>query len=286
MLDSFNARLTVATVLLVLAGMSVSGTLDRYGHAEVEAGLERSLLAFGLARGINAVISVVQGSEIALQPAGLGVTLSVGEALDPVNDLVERFSWLMLASSVSFALQRFLLEFGGWAWFAYGVAGVLVLAAAVLLGSGPRFAGMRPVLLRMAAVLVLLRFAVPCAAIANEILYAELLAPRYEQARTTVTRVHDELETLENDRDEGVTGPSFDASDGWTDKLSRFFDAVAATVDVRAGWAREKAAYAQTVAAMTNSVIDMMAVFVVQAVLVPLGFLVALWVALRRVLRT
>lgn len=282
MLESTRTRTALAAVLLGLALLSVTGALDSRGHAEVEAGLERSLVAFGLARGINAIISVVQGSEVALQPAGLGITLSVGEALDPVNDLVERFSWLMLATSVSFALQRLLLDIGGWAAFSVGAGAVLALTAAALVVRRPLSERLRPPLLRLALAVLVLRFAVPCMAVANELVYTHVLAPRFEQASATVSQVHRELETLERAGGGAVTGPSFEASDGWTDKLSRFFDSVAATVDVRAGWQREKAAYTRAVSAMTNSVIEMMAVFLVQGVLMPLLFVVLVWAALKR----
>jgi len=63
-----------------------------------------------LARGFNAVVSVFQESEVQLEPAGVGVSLALGQALDPINDLVERFSWVMLASLTSLGIQKFLIE--------------------------------------------------------------------------------------------------------------------------------------------------------------------------------
>ena len=45
-----------------------------------------------------------------MQPVGVGVTLTIGEVLDPLNDLVERFAWLALVASVSLGLQMTLGE--------------------------------------------------------------------------------------------------------------------------------------------------------------------------------
>jgi hypothetical protein len=62
---------------------------------------------------LNAVISVAQGTDVAIEPAGVGVKFSPGEILDPINDLVEKFSTLMLFASISFGIQKILITLGG-----------------------------------------------------------------------------------------------------------------------------------------------------------------------------
>jgi hypothetical protein len=64
--------------------------------------------AFLIARALNATISVMQS--FAITPF-IG-QLSLGEVLDPVNDLIERFSWIMLAVIVSIGIQQLLMEIG------------------------------------------------------------------------------------------------------------------------------------------------------------------------------
>ena len=68
------------------------------------------MIAFGLARALNGAISVIQGTELELHPAGVGVSFAPGQLIDPINDLVERFSWLMLASSTSLGVQKILMS--------------------------------------------------------------------------------------------------------------------------------------------------------------------------------
>ena len=60
------------------------------------------------------MISVVQGTQVSVQPGGVGVTFTPGQALDPINDLVEQFSLLMLGASVSFGVQLALIKFGAY----------------------------------------------------------------------------------------------------------------------------------------------------------------------------
>ncbi len=64
--------------------------------------------AYGVSRGLNAIISVIQESDINV----IIGNLALGEALDPVNDIVERFSNVMLVSITSIGIQKFIYQAG------------------------------------------------------------------------------------------------------------------------------------------------------------------------------
>ena len=85
--------------------LSWSGRLDQMADDRLQPAFKQSLITLAAARGLNSLLSVAQGTEIALQPAGIGVILSAGEILDPLNDLVERFSWLVLMAAASLGIQ-------------------------------------------------------------------------------------------------------------------------------------------------------------------------------------
>jgi len=106
-----NVRHWVLSILLLLAVILSSVTsVDRLAEADHKELFQRALITFALARTLNGVISAVQGTELALQPAGVGVTLTPGQILDPVNDLVERFSWIMLGATLSLGIQQVFLD--------------------------------------------------------------------------------------------------------------------------------------------------------------------------------
>jgi hypothetical protein len=88
--------------------------IDRFAGEQVDSALTRALVAFALARGLDGVISVAQSAELAIQPAGIGVSLHPGELLDPINDLVESFSSVMLFAAASLGLQKLLLGISSW----------------------------------------------------------------------------------------------------------------------------------------------------------------------------
>jgi hypothetical protein len=81
--------------------------VDSAATEYVDDGLKRAASAFARARTFNAIVSVFRESALQVEPGGIGVTIAAGAALDPINDLVERFSWVMLASMTSLGIQGF-----------------------------------------------------------------------------------------------------------------------------------------------------------------------------------
>jgi hypothetical protein len=99
--------LLVSLVLLALLAVQTvagDGTAAAVRHAD--ATFERALAAFAVSRAINAVISVIQEAEVGVSLVAVNAGLQPGQVLDPVNDLVERFSLVMLAAAaLSLALK-------------------------------------------------------------------------------------------------------------------------------------------------------------------------------------
>lgn len=107
-----SARWKCLVSLLVIFVCSVSWFtwVDDEASELADQQLKQAAVTFATARLLNGVISVIQGTEVSIQPVGVGVTITAGEILDPVNDLVERFSWVMLASTTSLGIQKLINE--------------------------------------------------------------------------------------------------------------------------------------------------------------------------------
>ena len=75
------------TLLFALLAVTISwtGGLQSQSDEYVTEALQSGAIVYATARGINGVVSFIQGTE--LNPAF--VTFAVGEFLDPVNDLIE-----------------------------------------------------------------------------------------------------------------------------------------------------------------------------------------------------
>jgi hypothetical protein len=53
-------------------------------------------LTYATCRVINASVSIVKESSLQLEPAGVGISLAVGQALDPIDDMAAGPSELQL----------------------------------------------------------------------------------------------------------------------------------------------------------------------------------------------
>ena len=198
----------LALALVLAALLAVTPFLDQRAVDNYESLFQRALVTFALARTLNGVISAVQGTEVAIQPAGVGVTLTPGEILDPVNDLVERFSWVMLGATISLGIQQVLLEVSAW-WVLQAL--VVVLAAWLLvlhLRPSNGSSATRRLLGRAFLIALFMRFAVPLTLVANEAVYDLFLEQRYEQSTEVINNAGEALERIGVEMSEqGDPGP-------------------------------------------------------------------------------
>ena len=155
---------------------------DAVGEAYVDEAFDRALLAFALARATNAVISVIQDSEIDITPAGIGVTIAAGEVLDPINDMIERFSVIMLVSLVSLGIQKFLIAVVPWFSFKLILAPALLLFIPRLWTTKSWAFNATAMARRLLVLALLLRFSVPAIAVLNEQVYQLFLDQQYVEA--------------------------------------------------------------------------------------------------------
>jgi hypothetical protein len=184
----FSRSLVIAAVA-VLVACAWLPRIQALADAQVDAGLKRALISFASARTLNGLISVLQGTEVSMQPLGVGVTLTVGQALDPINDLIEQFSTMMLYASVAFGVQKALLAIGGhWAmtWLVTGVA--IVWAGLYAMRKSP------PWLSRVLVVLLMIRFAIPVVTLGSDFLYRQMLADKYALQQAAIETVSDVIE--------------------------------------------------------------------------------------------
>lgn len=181
-----TALIIVATLVIVVC--SWFPPIQSVAEAQVDAGLKRALISFASARTLNAVISVIQGTEVSMQPLGVGVTLTLGQALDPINDLVEQFSSLMLFASIAFGVQKALLAVG-----ANWVVSLLVSATAIGWAALFYLKKSPPWFTRFLIVLLMIRFAIPVVTIGSDLLYQQLLAEDYAQHQTSIDAVSGEI---------------------------------------------------------------------------------------------
>ena len=256
----------LSVVLLLVAVLSVTPFMDQRAAADYEQLFQRAFVTFALARTINGVISVVQGTEIALQPAGVGVTLTPGEILDPVNDLVERFSWVMMGATISLGVQNVLLDISAW-WVIQAL--VTLLAAWLLIRlwyPGQESEVTRALLKRVFLLVLFVRFAVPVMLIANDLLYQQFLEERYQQSTEIITEAGKELEQLSEDANAENEG---DDEAGMLNSITRAWSGTVDSIDLSGRLQRMQAQVARVI----EHIVQLSVVFILQTALLPVAFL-------------
>ena len=264
-------RIIASAALALVLLASASEVLDRRASEPVDQAFSRALVTYAVVRAINAVVSVVQGTELALEPGGLGVILAPGQVFDPVNDLIERFSWIMLASSTSLGAQKVLIDLGT-GWIMQGLTVMALIALALTIWRHQWLTQrQRNIVLNLAALTLFVRFAVPLVVLLNDAVYQSFLAERYQSSQLALEQTRDEVEALrEDDRPQST----INSDDNLLQRLGRWYDRAAQGLNVDG----RIQLYKDRLARASEHIIQLIVVFMLQTVVFPLLFL---WLGLR-----
>ncbi len=251
----------VVAVLIALSGLA-----DDLSSDYADEAFKRALVTFAIARGLNGVISVVQGTEVAVEPGGVGVNFTVGQILDPINDLVEQFSSVMLVAASSLGLQKILLNMTAW----WGTTGLFVLAAAFLAVAtwwpGGANAAARSVAIRVFAAALFLRFALPVLIVGTQLVFSTFLESQHDAAAAVLEATSSEIEEFNQDEAAAIPG-SGDPS--LIERLGDMIDTSMRQLDVSGRIERLK----ESASMATEQIVFLIVIFVLQTIILPLAFL-------------
>ncbi|MGJ7546622.1 hypothetical protein [Variovorax sp. LT1R16] len=261
MTSNFRRALAFVLTVIVLLGAWTT-SFDVPARESLDAGMKRALIAFAAARTLGAVISVAQGTQVDIKPGGVGVGTTPGQVLQPLNQLVDHFATAMLAASVAFGVQLVLLDFGS----SHAVAALLSIATVgwlvlTCLKGGRHARWLQPVLV----LLLLARFAVPLTAVANEALYERYMKGKHDKALTLVERTPQEVASAT------LPVPSKETI---RERFERWWNGLP---DLKAGYQ----VLLDSASTWADRIVDLMVVFLVQTLIVPVGMLWLMWRAAR-----
>jgi hypothetical protein len=246
-------------VVVLLAAASWSPALTALAQEQLDAGLKRALVSFGTARALNAVLSVLQGTEVSAQPLGIGLTLSLGQVLEPVNHIVEQFASLMLFASVALGVEKAVVAIG--AWWPVSVALSISAAAwsvALWRGAVPSW------LARLLVLLLLVRYAIPICVLGTDLLFQQFLQQHYSISQQALEEAPRRVQGID-----GAAGPA-QPEMGIVDRIRGA--AMAPVKEVKQRYEAIQRAAEQAI----ERIIQLMVVFVLQTILLPLLLLWAL----------
>ena len=255
-------QIVLLLMLVPMVFFSWGGALDRPATEQVDAGLKRALLSFTAARALNGAISVVQGTQVDIAPMGVGVTLAPGQILVPLNELIRNFSDLMLAASVAFGVQKFLIAMSSYHVISLLLTIVAVAWAACHLRQHPP----PSVLSKLLMVLLMLRFAIPVVVLGSDALSQKFLAADYAVSQQAVDQISGQVLQFESP----VTAKAAPAA---SNLFGRIAAAVPTLADVKANFAALQASVEKSIEHM----VKLMVIFLLETLLIPLLLLWGLW---------
>ena len=252
-------RLMLAGAVAIMVACSWFAPFDSAANQQIDSGLKRALLFYATARGINGALSVIQGTEVTIDPSAAGfkaggIKLALGQRLHAVNDLVERFAHLMLVASIALGIEKILMSIGAH-WM---ISAALTIVAIVWGYLYLRRISTPAWLLRVMVILLMTRFAMPIAIIGSETFFQNIIAADYAASQGVMKLTSEQITSLNATV---VDNPGF-----WS-KVKTFgteFNMHLSNLMMAVERAIEHA-------------IKLMAIFVVQIFILPILILWALW---------
>lgn len=261
------SKATIALIALIFGAAMLSWipSVDQAATQQIDAGLHRAMLSFGLAKGFNLLISLFQSSQISIAFA----TLTIGEVLDPLNDLVEQFSNLMLLATVAFGIQKVLISIGGH-FVIKSVVTIIALSACALLLMKRQL----PTWLTNALILALMvRLAIPVASIASGAIYTAFLEPQYTASAISLGKSAEQLESLKSSLQKGAL--SVQATESATSESSSIFGFKKVLSSLNPSEKMKQLSQLVTSIGeqMTTDIITQIVVFLLQTMIFPIGLI-------------
>jgi len=252
-----TARLVGVVLVAIMVVCAWLSPFDTNANEHVEAGLKRAVATYATARILNGVISVVQGTEVSAAPAGIGMTFTPGQMLDPLNDLVEQFSHVMLIAMVAFGVEKMLLTVGA-SWMISLTLSLVAAAWCTLYLRGLNRPGW---LSRILLLLLITRFAMPVALIGTDIVFQRFMAAEYQESQAVLLAVQGEASQL------GAY------SQGVTDKQGLWDRLKSTTVDAFSEARSRLESLKVSAERAVERIIKLMVIFVLETIVFPILFI-------------
>jgi len=185
-------KLILASIIFLLVIISWLGILDYASYDYLEGSLFSALSSYAVSRTLNGIISVLQSSTLSVGIAAI----SVGELLDPVNDIVEKFSELLMLSIASIVIQKVLLSIVSSVFF----KGLLTFSGLAVLSSlSFKKSPYSQLLIRSFIVLAFFRLSLSLMIILNSVVDNSFLASQVTANYENVQGATRELDSLKQE---------------------------------------------------------------------------------------
>ena len=272
-------KIFVSIMLIFILVLSLAFEIDERAIVVQDAAFERAMIAFGLAKGLNAVISLIQGTELSFTPVGVGLNFSVGEVLDPFNDMVERFSWVMLLATVSLGIQKIILLLSSKIFIQVALGISVVLSLGFIWIKEIKNSLFLSYSLKLFVLMLLLRFSAIIFVFISQEFYTSTLQIQYTEASSVIENTKVELEALQS---KSKTLVQAQKQEGFFGSVSSKYDKVIDSFNI----SRQLDTLQSSIENASRNIITLITIFIVQSVVLPLLYLWMLVISVKLIFRS
>ncbi len=226
------AGLVVAILLFFSSGLRLpvlDSTTDDYFNEAINT----ASAAYLTCRVVNASTSIFKDSSLNLEPAGVGVTLALGQALDPIDDMAERLSDVLVTAITSLGVQKLAFDIG--VSIAPPILAIFLFTFSILIWfENDKLTTIQKNIMRIIFLILIVRFALPISAFANNYIQEHFFADNISNAKQELTAGAAELDKLKEfsfPKIDSIWGTIKNNASLCQHKFKEFKDAFAATVD-------------------------------------------------------
>ena len=183
-------------IIIFLMVFSWLGTIDKYSDDYTSRAIVEAGTSYAIARGINAVVSMLQTSTVEGSVVILHGSITIGEILDPINDLIERFSQVMTMVLGSLMLQKILLYIASNKIFSFLIT---LLGCLSILLLRTRYNKMIEASLKLFLILLVVRFSLGMVLVLNNAVEHLFLSGQIQASSEQLENFKGEMQSLQKE---------------------------------------------------------------------------------------
>jgi len=223
---------SLSLILFFSSGVSLP-ILDSTANTYFREAITRAGVTYATIRVINASVSIIKESSLELEPAGIGVSLAVGQALDPIDDMTERLSNVLVMAITSLGVQELTYE------ISVSLAPPILAAFLFLLSilfwfKNKKTASLRRVTTTIFSVILIARLSLPISSIVNNFIQVNFFTDKISDANMELALGIADLDKLKDfslPEYDGLLGTIENSGIFLKQKSIYFKDVIATTVE-------------------------------------------------------
>jgi len=184
----------VAILLFFSPGLRLP-ILDSTTDVYFREAISKAGITYATCRLINSSVSIIKDSNLNLEPAGVGITLAIGQALDPIDDMTERVSDVIVTAITSLGVQKLAYEMS--VSLAPSILSMFLLISSILIWfKDQRLVTIQKNIIGFILLILIARFTLPISAITNNFLQGNFFEEKISNANKELALGSAELEKL------------------------------------------------------------------------------------------